>query len=85
MFTVQIQIFTAYLLNITNRRKERYKKKSSLGCETGMLLTAVRRQAFDKSKLGGCSQSVTEKKIYSIIGLPQEKKKIANKQSNMAP
>lgn len=26
MFTVQIQIFTAYLLNITNRRKERYKK-----------------------------------------------------------
>lgn len=76
MFTVQIQIFTAYLLNTTNSRKKSYLKKSSSGYETGMLLTAVRRQAFDKSKLGGCSHSVTEKKICSVIGLPQEKKKL---------
>ena len=33
----------------------------------------------------GCSKSVSKREIYSNTGLPQETRKISNKQSNLVP
>ena len=43
------------------------------------------QQKHDHPKPMGCSKSSSKKEVYSNTSLPQETKKISNKQSNLTP